>query len=446
MSRVGLTFLLLFFFASLAECDDRSASAGSWKLESVQLADGKVRRGLILSQNERELELAEVVQPAAKPMYLIVWPISMTEVVKQNRLPSSERKKLQRRIRRYRNRARILAGALDRISLEKSVRDDQSIWTYGRREFQVESSLDEAETRRAIVAVEQINRALRLYLPPRVNPERPVLWRLFDSEDEYRLRMQERGLAVKNPAVFFPKTNEIWIGTNWEAVRSQSRRIIEECNRRSDSLEQERRDLTKQLAKFKKRIIANGMSGTAATNEISLRRTTWEKSYKEKSSELAVVRRQAEVTIDASRLKMHGRIYHEAFHAYLENSLFPSKQYAVPHWLNEGLAQVFQAGRIEDDALRINNPPKRPRLHSKPRLRNYLTKNANRRTCGLAMTDETDYYNSRLLGFDLLINHRLHDRKVFEKFVADSAERPLKAFEELVGVPLSEYEAALFSG
>jgi hypothetical protein len=49
---------------------------------------------------------------------------------------------------------------------------------------------------------------------------------------------------------------------------------------------------------------------------------------------------------------------HEAFHAYLENYLTgrDGRAAGIPRWLNEGLAQVFEAGRLEADTLRIDAP------------------------------------------------------------------------------------------
>ena len=44
---------------------------------------------------------------------------------------------------------------------------------------------------------------------------------------------------------------------------------------------------------------------------------------------------------------MFRRLYHEAFHAYLDNYVYESPGYEIPTWLNEGLAQVFAAGLLE---------------------------------------------------------------------------------------------------
>ena len=53
---------------------------------------------------------------------------------------------------------------------------------------------------------------------------------------------------------------------------------------------------------------------------------------------------------------MFVRLFHEAFHAYLENYVYPQTDHDVPRWLNEGLAQVFEGGQLESGSLRLDAP------------------------------------------------------------------------------------------
>ena len=49
-------------------------------------------------------------------------------------------------------------------------------------------------------------------------------------------------------------------------------------------------------------------------------------------------------------------LFHEAFHAYLENYVYPQRDHDVPRWLNEGLAQIFEAGNWSRARLRLDAP------------------------------------------------------------------------------------------
>ena len=51
--------------------------------------------------------------------------------------------------------------------------------------------------------------------------------------------------------------------------------------------------------------------------------------------------------------EMFGRLADESFHAYLENFVYPRSSSDVPRWLNEGLAQTFEAGLLDGDSLRV---------------------------------------------------------------------------------------------
>ena len=57
--------------------------------------------------------------------------------------------------------------------------------------------------------------------------------------------------------------------------------------------------------------------------------------------------------------EMFGRLAHESFHAYLENFVYPRSSSDVPRWLNEGLAQTFEAGLLDGDSLRVDAPDAR---------------------------------------------------------------------------------------
>src|SRR5262249_53508321 len=51
--------------------------------------------------------------------------------------------------------------------------------------------------------------------------------------------------------------------------------------------------------------------------------------------------------------RLFQRLYHEAFHAYLANFVYPRGDAEVPRWLNEGLAQIFETAMVEASELRV---------------------------------------------------------------------------------------------
>jgi hypothetical protein len=64
-----------------------------------------------------------------------------------------------------------------------------------------------------------------------------------------------------------------------------------------------------------------------------------------------------------SQENLFRRLYHEAFHAYLANFVYPPAEGEVPRWLNEGLAQIFETAIVEVGELRANHASKE-RVHA----------------------------------------------------------------------------------
>jgi len=65
------------------------------------------------------------------------------------------------------------------------------------------------------------------------------------------------------------------------------------------------------------------------------------------------VRDQNEAVFTRARLRLVQRLYHEAFHAYLSNCVYPPADGEMPRWLNEGLAQIFETAIVEVGELRV---------------------------------------------------------------------------------------------
>ena len=61
-----------------------------------------------------------------------------------------------------------------------------------------------------------------------------------------------------------------------------------------------------------------------------------------------------ETRFDEHTRRLFARLYHEAFHAYVENFVFERERYDVPVWLNEGLAQLFESARVDVGELRLD--------------------------------------------------------------------------------------------
>ena len=148
------------------------------------------------------------------------------------------------------------------------------------------------------------------------------------------------------------------------------------------------------------------------------------------------------------------RLYHEAFHAYLENYVYPRAEHDVPRWLNEGLAQIFEAGLLDADTLRVDAPTPQQLA----RLQGDLASNAPlslaalltaepgaflvpHRSDGLA--SEQHYLYSWGLAYYVTFQMSLLGTAGLDRYVApltNDASDPIARFEKLAGMRLDAFE------
>jgi hypothetical protein len=167
---------------------------------------------------------------------------------------------------------------------------------------------------------------------------------------------------------------------------------------------------------------------------------------------MTALERNNSAKFDVVAGQMFRRLRHEAFHAYLETFVYPRKEYDVPRWLNEGLAQVFEAGLLEADTLRIDNPNtgalqrlQRELAGSEPlSLAELLGSGSDAFLAGHASADRASraYYYSWGLAYYLAFELGVLGSSDFEAFLdpRQPAATAVEKFEKLVGMPLDEFE------
>ena len=150
---------------------------------------------------------------------------------------------------------------------------------------------------------------------------------------------------------------------------------------------------------------------------------------------------------------MFARLYHESFHAYLENCVYPHDRYDVPRWLNEGLAVTFEGGILEADALRVDAPNavalKRLKADfSSPQplsLERLLSTSA----AAFLERHDTDrpaadrlYAYAWGLAYYLAFERHLLDSPALAEYAVPEAKKlaPVPRFERLVGIRLAQFE------
>lgn len=356
---LGIALCLATLTTSAA--DPPPSPSGRWKLETVVLKSGKEHHGLVQARRETELDFVEIVQRPGKPMFAIVRGIDAAQVAKTELLPEAEHLDLVKKFHEYRHKALIEAGEMEKVKLAAVEADGHTYQSYRGSWFALLSTADEESTRRCVVRMEQIFRAYRTLIPPRQIERRtatqpPLTIYFYSSLDEYRQQLRGLNLNLGAPAIYSAKQHQILAGgeiSHYATRLAEVRKEMADLEKQYDKLD---KDFAVSLARLSDDLRAKSFSKDEITQELQLRKTDWKN---EKAAVMARVHEQdrrnlarfSEVT-----LEMFARLYHEAFHAYLDTYVYPQDTHHVPAWLHEGLAQVFEGGQLEGDSLRIDAP------------------------------------------------------------------------------------------
>ncbi len=426
---------------------------GRWKLENVALHDGSQIRGLIQGETDSEIDFAQILQPAGKSMYAVVRGIPRDRVRSLDRLPESEHAELAARFAAFRNRTLIEAGRLEEVKLRPiQVEGGQRILQYDGPWFSLSSTADDAQTRRAVVRIEQLFRGYRTLLPPCTEEPQSLAVRLDGSLDRYQARVRQLGLALDNAAFYAPRERTIYAGSELNRIGQR----LADVQARSQTVQEELARLDRELPKVLTKIAAElktaGYSDDEIAAELRQRKAAWKKQHE---SSLAANReslRLAEAKSREATSSMYRSLAHEAFHAWVDLFAFPDKRTRFPRWLNEGLAQVFEAGELDGDSLRLDalDPVRHVALRDDLRTDHPLPLSEMLRAGEhefLGPHDATaprrHYLHAWGLAHYLTFEQNLlgSDRMAEYLNPATEAGDPVQRFERLVGQPLAKFEA-----
>ncbi len=432
--------------------DSSVRGSADFPLERVTLTDGKTYQGLIESEGPASIEFMEVRRPRGKPMFLIVRPIDRKAIAKWERLSEPEQQQLRARLQKHKQRALIDARRMEDLQLTATRRDDKVVWQYEGNGFSLESTADEPMTRRSIVRLEQIFTAYRQLFPPRWTSAAHLHVHLFGASEQYQQALRELGLHIKNPAVYLPDKNLILAGSDmnrFDAELAQVSRQHRQIKQQLDALLAETPARVKELGEELKK---TDIPAAERQKILVAEQKKWEDQRKNARRTILTLDRKNAAKFNELSGKMFNRLAHEAFHAYLETFVYPRQVYDMPRWLNEGLAQIFEAGLLEADTLRIDAP----NLAALEQLQNDL-----RGTSPLELSDllgagsdtflsahasgaatSRSYYYSWGLAYFLTFEQNLVGTPQFNAYLSPAAatKPAVERFEALIGEPLVDFQ------
>jgi hypothetical protein len=433
-------------------------AAAQWPLERLELKGGRVLQGLILPQQPGgrpgELAIVIVQRPRGRPMHLVVLRYPQQSVVKVDRLSADERALLIDRIERFKNRtAEELA---DRSKLElKRGEGDGPRWSYDAGPwFRLESLTDEAMTRRMIVRTEQMFAAFSEILPVRATPKQPLRVALYGSMREYGDFKKKLGGRFENPAFYLPQLNLLAAASELSAYANRLKEVARNHAAIRAQYDQKSAVLPAELRKLGDDLEKKGVTPTERKAMIMAAQRQWKEELDDVRRRMDAIERSNSAQFELVTKEMTKRLSHEAFHAYLENFVYPHEEHDVPRWLNEGLAQVFEEGLLEVGTLRLDAPggKRLAALQADLRSPSPLTLAAllTADQGAFMVSHESDapaserhYLYSWGLAHYLAVREPILETSRLDRYVdrAHANRNPIERFEALVGMPLSQFEA-----
>ena len=459
--RLGIVFCYLLCSVLLLALAVPSTACGqdanSWTVERLRLKNGNVVEGLITSVNEDAIEVVELRRPPGRRMFLVARPIARFDVAQIERLDDAQRKVLEGKIQKFRSRTRVEQGRMDAVELAPLELSNSKILRYEGDWFRLDSDLDPEMTRLCIVRLEQMFLAFRQVLPVRHLP-RIDNWlkvRIYGSTHTYFDTLRTRGVEIRNLAYYDPVENLVVAGGDTGQFGVELAQCRQEHAKILDQYDRWNTGLPGRLKQLEGELEQNGVARSERARILAAARNRWEKELVELRNQIRLLDRKNDSLMSGLVDKMLRSLYHEAFHAYLEDYVFRRSVAEVPNWLNEGLAQIFEAGLLDAGTLRIDSPDAEK---LKP-LKNDLAGEDPLSLSQLLKTDgqaflvhrtgpveeaQRRYLYSWGLAYYLTFERGLLDDERLEHFVLKEQIAPgnstVEQFEKLVGQPLAEFE------
>jgi hypothetical protein len=405
--------------AALAACGSAGGAdpagdlgAVAWRLEAIELVDGRRLEGLVLSGEggipgpaAEDIGFVQVIRPPGRPIHLIGWPPFPADTVRVvERLPEPAHRELAARVAAVREGARRREEAPS-VRLERSNEDDP--WRYDGPAFRLESTADPTLTREAVVRLELMLEALEALVPPVVEAT-PFEVRLCGSEAEYRELQEGLGLRIENPACYLPGRRLLVAGSELSALVAQRQTAADllEAARQTyaaldEAVEQRIRELAADLE-------ARGIPAARRAEIVRLARLRWSREQGAELARIEAARRENDAAVADARRRFD------------------------------------EAGEIRLDAPdpeRLGRLQERLRAGGVPPIADLLTAGQAAFLAGHAGDDRAVAYLAAWgLALDLAVTRPVLSRERIRELTAAGEDDSLMRFETLVGMPVDRFD------
>ncbi len=447
---IAVCFLLSARMGAMAQPSAEEWGFDAWKFDQIMLRSGKTVDGLIESETPTQVRMLEIQRPPGRGAFGVGRPLERAEIAEIRRLTPAQRQATREAFERYVQRGRIEAVPSDELTLTP-LATNAAGWQCSGSWYTLQSHASQELTRRLALRLEQMFIAYRRLLPPRVKRRPDLRIVIFGASAEYRALAGSLGVPLENAAFYHPERNLVAAGSDLARLSAQLSQVQTEHNTQRGELERLRRELPQRMEQRRKQLSVPSVSETARRKALVTYRRQIEQEISLVERRLTEYDRQNETTIQQEAGRVLALLHHEAFHAYLENYVYPQAQFEVPRWLNEGLAQIFEKGVWEAGTLRVDLVDKATLLVVAADLaanpsslaqvlaadhRSFLMAHGGQRG------NQTNYAYAYALAHYLTLVAPVVGSQALDEYVAreNGRQEPLARFERLVDQPYAAFE------
>jgi hypothetical protein len=421
-----------------------------WKYDVVHRKKGAALSGLLIEQSATEIKFRCITRKPGRHTVSFTVFVPREDVDRLDLLTRAERKVLEDRLKTLAHNRIVLTKhlkALDpkskkSLPIPDAVGLESVPWPpeprvkglgYQSTHFRLVSNARTEVVQLAAIHLEEVYAAYARALPPRRIGARPTTILLARSQADYLKQARARGLTLFNPAFYDLKNNQVVCGSDLEQLRDELGKLREHHKHLTSDILKRRDQLRK-------------IYGTRIPPVLL---APLEKAEKR----IAKAEQGNSQALERAQDRLFKRLYHEAFHAYLDNFVYPSREGSLPLWFNEGLAQIFETAIFEVGELRIGHADAERWKAMRDALRRGKLLpvadllRAAPRNFQVAHADETQvadryYLASWALTFYLTFDRKLLGTKALDDYVKALYRDtdPQVAFRALVGQPLRQFE------
>lgn len=414
-------------------------------MDELTLANGAILTGLLLDENTDGIRFRTVRRPTGRPTVTMTSFFPPSEVKSIRMLNDADRKRLREKLDELEATTTGERKRSEELTLHPSTWPgrEKNALRYESESFTLFSSTSEEITRRTAIRLEQIFTAYSHYLPPRISNPKPTAIYLTVDHDDYLeayasvLKLRNPVDLIQHPAAYDPATNSVFCGTNLRQL--------------GIDLAATRLHHVQQLAAVKHYEVS---IQELYKNAPRAERERHLKTASDERAKVLAADRRNDRLFDEAMSRLYGKLYHEAFHAYVFNCVYPESGTPLPRWLNEGLAQIFETAILDGFELRLGHADHTRlaevqdllRKNSLMSLNDLLLGNENQFALSQPnqpQRSKASYLAAWAVAHHLAFERRILGTKAFDEYLLaiKSGIAPRTAFEKLVGRTLVAYEA-----